>query len=163
MITSSRKSKANIEEATNIMLTPVDSEKLAAAVGASMKEENDKFKDYEFELAEKWGLIEVGNGFILTDDEACFLASTPSNAPYKIAIRRKATKEIKEDGTESEHIYPFAVWNFEITPDQLKGFLLPEQVSLFDFMDDRFNYNKRLEGNIEFLLETITIANKTKK
>jgi hypothetical protein len=133
----------------SVKVFPIDAEKLIADLTPSLKEQLPHLKDVAFELAQQYGYIEA-IGAIL--DEEC-VGSSQNTEEIPMEVRRKSEAKINENGETVNSFFPFAIWGFSTTPEEIKNYL-KEPVDMKTFMGERYCYNSRVISNMyEFLPE----------
>lgn len=132
------------EGAEKLKVRPVDVKKLAEEVTIQLVEQLPHLKGKSFYIQEHAFITPN----ILLDKECC---SVTDDKKVPFLIRRESEKTKDEDGKETTQMYPFACWDFDVPLSKLKPYLLPE-ISLKEFMGERYDYNKRIrENTIDFL------------
>lgn len=137
---------------SKIMVTPIDGEKLAAHVGKSLvKHQRPDLAGKVFEMADKYALS-ADRQWVL-DDECC--ANSGKDGGFQMAIRRCKEEIPSKDGNgKSYKMFPFAVWDFTATEEELNDFLL-EPIDLKTFMGQRFCYNPRIKTNMNGMIKLL--------
>ena len=149
-LSSSQELEMNLT-CSKIKVQVIDTDKLCDVLSRTAKAQLPKLKDFELQISgySKLALYENGKKSIIFDTD---LAGQFDKNGFDIELRRAPIKVIKEDGVESSQHFLFPVGSFELSKDELKKYI-KEEVSLKDFMGERFVYNSRIVDNTEGFIE----------
>lgn len=119
----------------NLMVYPIDEEKLLSVVNLKNKRKNVTYRPQSMTI----GVVKTPSLSII-DDECCGMDWDGS--PYDLYVY-KHTKV--KNGITFETIPSLVV---QFTKEEFLSLLKPEPVSLRTFMGDRYDYNRRIAGNM---------------
>lgn len=137
--------------AYQIAVVGYDMKKLARDLSKQLQE-NEEFKGKDFEFKDK--LARIKNENIITDKEACFYKDIHKG--IQLDVYRASYKELDEDGNETgvTKMFMFPACTVTLTKEDLKPYELAE-TNLAEFMGDRFGYNPRIRGNMDYLMKEL--------
>lgn len=104
-------------------------------------------KDQKFQLRDK-KLALVNGQDIITDTECCFYADLSEGLALDVY---RADEKVIKDGKEVTKWAMFPTCTVTLTLEQLEPYI-KEKTTLDLFMGDRFIYNHRIVGNIDFMI-----------
>lgn len=117
--------------------------------------EMPEHKDKEFQVKDKTLARIVGQDMI-SDDEACFYEKIAEG--FKVDVYQKSEEKIDEKtGNKKTSVYMFPTVTVTLTAEDLNDYV-KEETTLDKFMGSRFIYNKRIVGNIDFMISNFTKA-----
>ncbi len=112
---------------------------------------NPDFAGKNFEVREKKLALIVGQDMI-ADPECCFYANIANGVAMDVYEEKTEIK--KPDGNTSWSIPMFPSCTVTLMPEHFKEFI-SEETTLDLFMGDRFIYNARVVGNIDYLISKL--------
>ena len=136
---------------SKIKVQVIDTDKLCNVLSRAAKAQLPRLKDFDLQISgyNKLALYEGGKKSIIFDDD---LAGQFEKNGFDIELKRAPIKMIKENGNEASQHFLFPVSSFEVSKDELKKYI-KEEVSLKDFMGERFAYNSRIVDNTQGFIE----------
>jgi len=134
-------------ECNAIKVIPYDMAKLSEDLTKQLNQ-MPEHKGKLFEVKDK-KLARVITQDMITDDEACFYVNIDKG--FKIDVYQKGVEKTDENGKTSTPIYMYPTCTITLSEEDLKEYS-KEETTLKEFMGDRFIYNKRMVGNIDFMI-----------
>lgn len=110
--------------------------------------EMPEHKGKEFQVKDSKLARIVGQDMI-TDTEACYYENITEG--FMVDVYRKSEEKIGEDGKKTTSVFMFPTVTVTLTESDLKEYI-KEETTLDVFMADRFIYNQRIVGNIDFMI-----------
>jgi hypothetical protein len=140
--------------ASAVKVKVIDTEKLGIELEKATRAAMERLKDADLELTKKTLALYIdatNKRYALLDDECVGEFKSPA---FEFSVRRKSIKSKTEEGVESTQYFPFPAASFELELAEVLPFV-KEEMSLKEFMGDRFNYNSRIVSNLQGLLDYI--------
>jgi len=136
------------KEFSAIGIRIIDVEKLADKVSPALIEQMPRLAGKRFEI-DKLALVQGKDNQHLLIDAECIGRCRKVGKSFRVEIRRSTEESIDEStGNKTSQMFPFAVWVFDITEEELREYTHAEESNLYTFMGNRFAYNPRILSNM---------------
>ena len=152
--------------ASALKVSVIDKEKLSGKINKVVGKEINVIPDY-------YGLLITENNHYLIDKECCgvkendihllYQDSMPnivSAITFKVPFRTKPKDIVNPDGSKSRTFSIIPTHEFTIDIDFLTDCVV-EEIPLYLFMGERYNYNGRIENNMWNILKDVGVSDYT--
>lgn len=140
--------------ASAVKVKVIDTEKLGIELEKATRAGIERLKDADLKLSKSNLALYVdatNKRYALIDTECVGEFKSPV---FEFSVKRKEIKSKNEEGNETIQYFPFPAASFELELAEVLPFI-KEEISLKEFMGDRFNYNSRIVSNLQGLLQYI--------